>query len=149
MIEHRFTPGTVHLVRLEHGDDVYDALTGFARDHTIRAATVTALGAVSRASLRYYDQAARRYVDFVVDEPLEVVAAIGNLSLLDGRPFLHLHAALADAAGHGYGGHVHTGTVAFALEATIVELQGDPPVRVPDPATGLTLWGPPGGDATR
>jgi hypothetical protein len=100
---------------------------------------------VTRASLRYYDQGEHLYRDFVLDEPLEVVAAVGNLSLLDGVPFVHLHAALAAADGRGYGGHVHRGTVAFALEATIVELDGVPPVRVPDAETGLTLWGGPGG----
>ena len=143
MIVHSLTAGPVHLVRLERGDDVYDTLTGFVRDRGIRAATVTALGAVERAALRYYDQTERRYQDFVIDRPLEVVAAVGNVSLLDDAPFLHLHASLTDEAGHGHGGHVNTGTVAFALEATIVELDGSPPVRQFDPATGLTLWGPP------
>jgi predicted DNA-binding protein with PD1-like motif len=109
---------------------------------------VTALGAVERASLRYYDQQALAYRDFTIDEPLEVVAAVGNVSLLDGEPFLHLHAALAAADGRGYGGHVHSGTVAFALEATVTVLDGEPPVRRHDAATGLTLWAPQDGPAT-
>jgi uncharacterized protein len=147
--DHPMRPGAVHLVRLERGDDVYDTLSAFVVDRGIRAASVSALGAVTRASLRYYDQAARRYEDFLIDEPLEVVSAVGNVSLLDGSPFLHLHAALSAADGRAFGGHVRTGTVAFALEATIAVLEGEPPVRRPDAATGLTLWAPPeGGIAT-
>ncbi len=141
MISHSFDVAAIHLVRLNCGEDLYDGLTAFAKERGIRAAAVNCLGAVRRASLRYYDQEAREYRDFVLDEHLEVVAGVGNVSLLDGEPFLHLHAALADADGRAFGGHVNAGTEVFALEATIWELTGDPPVRTSDDCTGLTLWG--------
>ncbi len=141
MISHSFDVAAIHLVRLNYGEDLYDGLAAFAKERGIRAAAVNCLGAVRRASLRYYDQEAREYRDFVLDEHLEVVAGVGNVSLLDGEPFLHLHAALADADGRAFGGHVNAGTEVFALEATIWELTGDPPVRTSDDCTGLTLWG--------
>ncbi len=141
MIDYRFEPGPVHLVRLARGADLYDGLTDYARRHDIRAASLTFLGAVRRASLRYYDQEERRYVDFAIDEHLEVVAGVGNISLLDGAPFLHAHAAFADADGRAFGGHLNSGTEVFALEATIWQLSGKAPVRAPDDCTGLTLWG--------
>lgn len=141
MIDYRYTPGPVHLVRLGCGEDAYDSLTEYARTNNIRAASLTFLGAVRRASLRYYDQDERRYVDFTIDEHLEVLAGVGNLSVLDGEPFLHAHAAFADADGRAFGGHLNRGTEVFALEATIWQLDGTAPVREPDDCTGLTLWG--------
>lgn len=136
----RFDPGTVHLLRLDTDDDLYDTITGYVKRHHIEAAWVTFLGAVKRASLRYYDQEQKTYVDFSIDEPLEVVAGVGNVSVLDGEPFLHIHAAFADESGAGRGGHVSSGTVVFALEVSIQVLDGEPPVRLPDDCTGLTLW---------
>lgn len=141
MIGHRLVPVATHLVRLDCGDDLYDGITTYVRDHDITAAAVNCLGAVRAASLRYYHQEERRYLDFTLDRHLEVVAGVGNVSLLDGKPFLHLHAALADAEGRAFGGHVNVGTEVFALEATIWELSGDAPVREADDCTGLTLWG--------
>ncbi len=141
MIAHVLRPGPVHLLRLATGDDVYQEITRYVTDSGIRVATVNALGAVRRASLRYYDQSAKRYEDLVIDEPLEVVAAVGNVSLLDGAPFLHLHAAFSAEDGRGFGGHVNDGTIVFALEVHIAQLDGEPPVRLPDDCTGLTLWG--------
>jgi predicted DNA-binding protein with PD1-like motif len=136
----RFDPGTVHLLRLDTDDDLYDTITGYVKRHHIEAAWVTFLGAVKRASLRYYDQERKAYVDFSIDEPLEVVAGVGNVSVLDGEPFLHIHAALADESGAGRGGHVNSGTIVFALEVSIQVLDGEAPVRLPDDCTGLTLW---------
>ena len=141
MIRYRFDPGPVYLVRLATGEDLYDAVTDFARREDIHAASLTFLGAVRRASLRYYDQDDREYRDFVIDRHLEVVAGVGNLSLLDGEPFLHAHAAFADADGNAFGGHVNTGTEVWALEVTVWRLEGTPPRREPDDCTGLTLWG--------
>ena len=136
----RFDPGTVHLLRLDTDDDLYDTITGYVKRHHIEAAWVTFLGAVKRASLRYYDQERQTYVDFSIDEPLEVVAGVGNVSVLDGEPFLHIHAAFADESGAGRGGHVNSGTIVFALEVSIQVLDGEAPVRLPDDCTGLTLW---------
>ncbi len=141
MIAFSFEPVAVHLVRLDCGEDLYDGITEFVRERGILAAAVNCLGALTRASLRYYHQEERRYVDFDLERHLEVVAGVGNVSMLDGDPFLHLHVALADADGKAYGGHVNVGCEVFALEATIWELAGDPPVREPDDCTGLTLWG--------
>ncbi len=136
-----YQPAATHLVRLPFESDLYDEITAYARDHDIRAASVTCLGAVRRASLRYYDQDGRDYRDFSLERHLEVVASVGNISLLDGEPFLHLHMALADEDGRAFGGHVNQGTTVFALEVTIFELDGEPPERAHDSCTGLTLWG--------
>ncbi|HHC07827.1 MAG TPA: DNA-binding protein [Actinobacteria bacterium] len=141
MIGRRLEVAAVHLVRLATGDDLYEGLTTFVTDAGITAATVTCLGAVRRASLRYYDQDLHRYDDFVLDEHLELVAGVGNVSLLEGASFLHLHAAFARADGQAFGGHVNVGTEVFALEAHVTELRGEPPRRRPDDCTGLTLWG--------
>lgn len=141
MKAYRFDPTTVHLVRLSHGADLYDQITAYAVENNIRAAAISFLGAVSKASLRYYDQDEQVYRDFVIDDHLEIVSGVGNITLLDGSPFLHAHMTLADAAGAAFGGHVNQGTVVFATEVTIHELDGAPPVRELDERTGLTLWG--------
>jgi predicted DNA-binding protein with PD1-like motif len=140
VVAHRFDPGPVHLLRLPTGADLYRAITDYVQASAIEAASVTFLGAVERAALRYYDQVEREYRDFLIDEHLEVVAGVGNVSMLDGEPFLHIHAALADDQGRAFGGHVNEGTAVFAIEVTIHQLEGSPPQRRFDERTGLNLW---------
>jgi len=137
---HRFEPGPVHLLRLETGSDLVDEITRFAVDHHVRAAWLSFLGAVRRASLRYYDQEAREYRDFTIDRHLEVLSGVGNIALLDDRPFLHAHAAFADDAGAAFGGHLNVGCEVWSIEVRLEELRGEPPVRTFDERTGLNLW---------
>lgn len=137
----RFEPGPVHLLRLATGEDVLDGITAYVTEHDIRAAWLSYLGAVRRASLRYFDQERRQYCDFMIGRHLEVLSGVGNVSVLDGAPFVHTHMALGDDRGRAYGGHVDSGCEVWALEVSIHELVGDVPVREPDDCTGLGLWG--------
>jgi predicted DNA-binding protein with PD1-like motif len=137
----RFEPGPIHLLRLEQGEDLVDAITAYATNQRIQAAWFTYLGAVSRAALRYYDQVEMAYRDFTIDEHLEVLSGVGNVSLKDGAPFVHTHAALGDAAGRALGGHINQGCTVFSLEVRLEELNGEAPVRTLDQASGLSLWG--------
>lgn len=136
----RFRPGTVHLISLGNGEDIVGAITSYAAAAGIQAAWFTYLGAVTRAALRYFDQNELVYRDFVLDRHLEVLSGVGNVTLRDGVPFVHTHAAFGDADGSAWGGHLNAGCLVFSLEVRLEELDGEPPIRIPDPATGLALW---------
>jgi uncharacterized protein len=128
------------LARLDSGAEIVGQITYLARDMGIEAAFISAIGALTRADLGYYDQAAREYHVTPVDEPVELAACSGNISLLEGRPFVHAHAVLANGQGRSWAGHLVRGTV-FAAELYLQELSGLPLKRVPDSITGLKLWG--------
>lgn len=142
MTGYELTPGKTHLLRLPTGADIVTEITRFAEERGIEAAWFTYLGAVRHAALRYYDQDALEYRDFTIDRHLEVLSGVGNVSLLDGAPFLHTHAVFGDEEGRTYGGHLAVGCEVWALEVRLDELIGDALVRLPDEATGLSLWGP-------
>ncbi|MFQ5966758.1 MAG: PPC domain-containing DNA-binding protein [Acidimicrobiia bacterium] len=130
----------VHLFRLPTGSDLYEEITSYVTERNIRSASLTFLGAVRKASLRYFDQDAKQYLDFTLDEHLEILSGVGNISVLEDQPFLHAHASLGDKAGRAYGGHLNVGTEVFVTEVTLWELTGDPPVREFDETCGLSLW---------
>lgn len=123
------------------GGDLLEDLTDFMERESIHSAWLSYLGAVQQASLRYYDQIAKEYRDFHIHARLEVLSGVGNVSLLDGQPFIHTHAVFGDAAGRAFGGHVNVGTTVWAIEAEVRVLDGPPVVREHDDCTGLTLWG--------
>ena len=143
MTARTFRPGPVHLLRIPTGQDLLGYLEGYVTSNNIEAAWLSYLGAVQTASLRYYNQTELEYCDFHIHQHLEVVSGMGNVSLLDGEPFIHTHAVLADASGRAFGGHVNHGCEVWALEVKIEEFAGEVPVRQFDETTGLSLWGGP------
>ena len=139
MIIEENSPGRCLLARLDHGAEIISQITDIARERKIRAAAISAIGALSLADLGFYDQAGRVYLVRAVEEPVEIASCAGNISLLDGQPFVHAHAVLADRFGVTFAGHLVRGSI-FAAELFLQELPQQDLHRTPDSQTGLKLW---------
>ena len=126
--------------RLGFGSDLLDELTAICRREEIRCGWVTAIGAVRKARVAFYDQARREYGHREFSQPLEIAVLTGNVSIKDGAPFIHAHVTLANEAGATVGGHLAQGTVVFACEFRLEIFDGPELKRTPDPETGLGLW---------
>lgn len=132
--------GRAFVGRLETGSDLVQEIERFCAEQGITAAQVTVIGAVRRARYAYYEQVDHRYRELESETHHEVVGFVGNISLREGRPFLHAHATFADADGATVGGHLLPGCVVFAGEVMIRELGDVSLVRLHDEETGLALW---------
>ncbi len=133
-------PVRVLMGKLHHDTDLLEELTELCRQEHIHLGRVEALGAVKKAKLGYYDQGAREYCFFELDQPLEITKLIGNISMKDGSPMVHAHITLADADGKAYGGHLASGTIVFAGEFILEVFEGPEFARGYDDETGLPLW---------
>ncbi len=133
--------GRCLLIRLDHGMDIIEQISDLLDKEKIETAAIWAIGALKEAKIAYYNQASHEYETISVDEPVELVSFTGNVTIRDGRPFLHAHAALAFRDGSAVGGHLRAGRV-FAAEVFLQELAGQPLIREHDSITGLYLWGP-------
>ena len=132
--------GRAFVGRLEPGDDLVEEIEHLAAEHEIHAAWVSVIGAMRHASFAYYDQEDRRYIELDSDEHHELFGFVGNISMRDGRAFLHAHAGFAARNGPTVGGHLLPGCEVFVAEVTIREMTGVELVRTPDEVTGLSLW---------
>jgi len=127
------------IVRLKHDADVVQSITELAKNKGIEAGIITAIGALKRAKLGYYDQRSQEYREIRIDSPHEMASCIGNVSLKDGEPFIHAHVVLADETGNTKAGHLLEGIV-FAAEVHLRQLEGPKLERKYDEVTGLSLW---------
>ena len=127
------------LVRADHDSDLVQFVTELAEKRGIMAAAFTAIGALKRAKLGFYDQEKHEYREITVDSPHEIASCIGNISIKNGKPFVHAHAVLADKDGNTKAGHLFEGIV-FAVEIHLRELKGTKLERKYDETTNLSLW---------
>ncbi len=130
--------GDKYVLRLETGEEVLAAITGFAADRRMDAGSVTGIGSVTDATLGYFDRASRDYARHSVPGDCEIVSLIGNISLKDGQPFAHVHVTLAGRDFHAVAGHLFAGKVAATCELVVEPLPGLVQ-RKKDAQTGLFL----------
>jgi hypothetical protein len=116
-------PGAqVHVVILDSGEEAFAALTKFANDAKISAASLTAIGAFERATVGWFDFGSKSYKKIEVGEQCEVLSAIGDIAIGDdGKASLHVHIVLGLSDGSTRGGHLLEGKVRPTLEVVVTE----------------------------
>jgi predicted DNA-binding protein with PD1-like motif len=122
----------------DEGDEVVSETTNFARENTLDAATLTAIGAFSGATLGYFDIVRKEYEKIPVEEQVEVLSLIGDIALNEGEPELHAHVVLGRRDGTTRGGHLLEAHVRPTLEVVLTESPDHLKKRT-DEETGLAL----------
>lgn len=128
-----------YVVSLQNRQEISQAITAFCREQDIKAGTVSGLGAVDKAVLRFFDPASKKYVDKTFSEQLEVTNLTGNISRKDGQIYLHLHATLGRADYSALAGHLLTAVLNGAGELVIEKFDGEID-RYYDDKSGLNLY---------
>ena len=114
--------GRTFVLILDQGEEAFAAVTAFANEKAIEAASVAAIGAFESAEVGWFDLVAKRYKPIPVNEQCEVLSLLGDIAQGDdGKASLHLHAVLGLRDGTVRGGHFLAGKVRPTLEVTITE----------------------------
>ena len=129
----------VYAVIFATGEDPVAGLTRFAGAEQLRAASFTAIGAFSEATLGYFDWLKKDYEHIPVREQTEVLSLIGDIALEEGGGRqVHAHVVLGKRDGAALGGHLLAAQVRPRLEVVLDESPGCLERRH-DPASGLAL----------
>ena len=125
-------------VVFDKGEEVVEGLTDFAGRERLRASQITAIGALSRVTLGYFDRATKQYRRIPLTEQIEVLSLLGVVTLDGEKPKLHAHIVVGTSDGNARGGHLLEGHVWPTLEM-IVEESPRHLQRRHDPESGLAL----------
>ncbi len=109
----------VHYIKFEKDELLLESLTQYAKDNNIKTAEISFIGAVQNVSVMYFNQSKKEYDKHNFEGGHEVLSGLGNVSILEGEPFVHVHMTVADKNGKAYGGHLDEGTKIWLIEAVI------------------------------
>jgi len=126
---------------LAAGDEAIGALTSFAAEHRVGGAQFTAIGAFSRVVVAYFDWPTKQYRHIPIDEQVEVLSLIGDVSLEGEAPKIHAHVVIGKADASAHGGHLIEAVVRPTLEIVLTETPRHLHRRF-DRSTGLHLIDP-------
>jgi predicted DNA-binding protein with PD1-like motif len=127
-----------YVVVCDPGDEAVATLQQFARAEQLEASQVTAVGGFERATVGWFDRAAKQFRHIPVDEPSEVLSLIGDVAEGQDGPSLNLHVVLGLSDGTTRGGHLIEGQVFPTLEVIVTEAPAELR-RVMRPDIGVAL----------
>ncbi|HEX9411468.1 MAG TPA: PPC domain-containing DNA-binding protein [Actinomycetota bacterium] len=131
--------GHAAFVSLARGEDLLEGLDRAVDELGIEAGTLQVIGGLEEATVGYFDPKSGEYRRIPTGH-VEISSGLGNVSIRDGKPFIHLHLVLSGPDGTSLGGHAMEGCRAYVVEAYLRKLGGSPPVRQQVPGMTLKIW---------
>lgn len=126
------------ILALKMGENLFEGIMKCAIERNIKSASLSGLGTLDDVTVAFYHLDKKDYATKVFHGMYELISLNGNIALLDGKPFIHIHAALGTDTYDVVGGHIMDATVGPSVEITITPLS-DTIHREYDHETGLKL----------
>lgn len=108
------------ILRLLRDEEIIATLAAWARSTGIESGRISGLGAMRDVILGYYDETSRTYIKQEHPGPVEILSLSGGIARLEGKPYIHVHAAISDRKGRAFGGHLFRGTVTATGEIYVL-----------------------------
>lgn len=110
----------MYLLRAERGEELLTCIGELCEKEKITAGFVMGIGAVGTVEMGLFKTAEKRYISRELQRDFEIVSLTGNITRMDGKPYLHLHIAVADEEQNVRGGHLNRAVVSATGEIVIV-----------------------------
>lgn len=124
------------ILRLGKGEEIVRTLADFLKEKNIQSGSLSGIGGVKDIRIMYYDLQTKKYVPKDFLGMYEMTSLLGNISLVDGNPFAHLHITISDEDYRVFGGHLDSAVVGVTCEI-VVNVFSEPINRVADEEFGL------------
>jgi len=134
-------PTKQYAVIFYQGDEAFSGLLEFAEEYHVTSAHFTAIGALSGATLGWFDPQRKMYKKIPINGQHEVIGMSGDIALYQGKPVVHTHMVVGTSDGTTRAGHVLDAYVSPTLEVMVTV---DPVAMQKrfEPETDLTLIDP-------
>ena len=137
-------PGRIYVICLENGDIVHEEIEKFARNQSIKAASLTIIGGADKGSKlivgpEHESELPVSPMEHILKNVHEIVGAGTIFPDQEGNPVLHLHMACGRKTATQTGCIRRGVKVWHTMEVILFELLDSAGMRIFDPQTGFSL----------
>ena len=131
--------GKLVFARLFEDEELLDTITKVALKAKVSAGVFFLIGTLKKAEMGFFREG--KYETVEMNQPLEIVSCIGNISVKEDKVFAHAHIVVSDDKGRAFGGHVMPGCIIAATgEFVLIEGVDIKLLRKLEERTKLYLW---------
>lgn len=117
--------GNQYLLRVDKGEGVAQSIRKLCEAEQIRCGAVHGLGAADRVELGLFDTGSKQFIGHTYEGAYEIASLNGNISMMNGSVYLHLHAVIADADNNPRGGHLVEAVISATAEIVVTRFEGE------------------------
>lgn len=117
--------GSKYVVRLDKGDEILNSITEFCKQTKVSLGNITGIGACDKAVLGVFDCKTQTHIEKEFSGHYEISSLLGNITNLNGEPFVHAHICLSGSDYSTIGGHLHSAVINIIGEIIIDIIDGE------------------------
>lgn len=132
--------GHNYILSVNNHCELVSSIFDLAKCENIKSGEISGLGAINEATLRYFNPDTKKYSDKTFYGQKEIANLIGNISLKDNLPYLHLHITLSDENYNAIAGHLMNAKISGACELFIKTIPSISVKRSFSESIGLNIY---------
>jgi len=94
------------LIRIEPNEELFRTLLEFARKYKIKSGFFYGIGASKKCVIGRYNEKKKDYDWFEIKDQMEIGSLVGNLTVKENSPYLHIHSTMSDKNLKAISGHL-------------------------------------------
>lgn len=101
----------IYLLRIEPNEEIFESILNFAKKYKINFGFFFGIGAGDYFEIGRYNERTKDYDWKKIKKQMEIISIIGNLTIKENKPYLHIHASLSDKNLKSFGGHLKSAII--------------------------------------
>lgn len=114
-----FRCGDKIVLRLDPKDEITESIIKLAEKENISAAGVSGIGATDDFTVGVFDMKKGDYEKFFYNGNHEINVLTGNITEVNGKPYVHLHLSATGKGGKVVGGHLIKAIISLTAEIIV------------------------------
>lgn len=95
-----------YLLRIEPNEELFSSLLNFSQKYKINSGFFYGIGACRSCFIGRYNEKKKDYDWKKINQQMEISSLIGNLTIKENHPYLHIHCVLGDKNLKTVSGHL-------------------------------------------
>jgi len=112
------------VVRIDKGEEIVDALKTICKKLDIKLGSIVGIGATDKVTLGPLNTKTKKYQSKEFTGDHEIAPLVGNITLMNGEVYLHLHVTICNVEHKALGGHLTSAVISATFEGFIDIIEG-------------------------
>ena len=112
------------VVRIDKGEEIVDALKTICKKLDIKLGSIVGIGATDKVTLGPLNTKTKKYQSKEFTGDHEIAPLVGNITMMNGEVYLHLHVTICNVEHKAVGGHLTSAVISATFEGIIDIIEG-------------------------
>jgi predicted DNA-binding protein with PD1-like motif len=127
------------VIRIDKGEEIIETLKTICKKLDIKLGSIVGIGATDKVTIGLLNTKTKKYQSKEFTGDHEIAPLVGNITLMNGEVYLHLHVTICNVEHKALGGHLTSAVVSAMFEGIIDIIEGQV-TREYNDEVGLNLF---------